>query len=450
MILRRPYEPIRAKKSPLGFILGVFIIAFIFIFGIISQVQGASILDIDFNDYNLGNLTGQQSWTNPAGASYQVVENSECFEGKSISNAGVFSQAQKNGSVGLDQGSQVFYFKMNSEESAKYIYQYLLEYPSANALSYVLIYSDRIVYTLGEGQTTVYYDDIPYEWHLFKIVWDLTINPKVLSYQYEDYDPVWGTPYQNISTVQTVKFASTTTVASYIDYLSETGLGCDEEHCDLCENWYNCQEASCCWYWSPYLQESYCVDCPTGACGTGSLYEMCANCLTEEDCIQIDNCYWASDDICKYGTGQCGEGLECQFCDSQEDCEAHDCYWYDDFCWLSTKPSLFSWADYYDEYGDYETPSGWINDLAENTQKFFEKTGGFLTTFENSFDLREAYQKGADLGKIIPQARGYLAFLDDFVGNLPVGDFFLFTLIFMLAIGVFKAVSKLIQMLKFW
>ena len=216
--------------------------------------------------------------------------------------------------------------------------------------------------------------------------------------------------------------------------------------CSYWETPYDCQLAECCWYYSRYPEFNVCTDCPT-ECSGGSSYN-CALCLTQETCeVYLPSCYWENGE-CKYTTAECGEGLLVLFCTTQETCEANGGYWYDDFCWTSPKTTLTSWEDYYNTNGEQETPTAFVDGLATAIGGFYSKIGGFLDTFNASFDLRGAYQRGNDFGSAIPVARGYLGIINSFCGNLPVGEFFMFILIFMLAVGVFRIVRNLIQLIK--
>ena len=233
----------------------------------------------------------------------------------------------------------------------------------------------------------------------------------------------------------------------FVDFIAESSLigSCSNEYCYLCADWSSCQNwTNCIWSYT----YNYCFQKEYG-CGLGFGEQKCYFCDTEESCEAVENCYW-HENYCFYGVGECAAGLQLQFCENEIDCENAGGYWYDDHCWEEPKPIIGSWGDWYDDYGDYETPAAMVNTLATGSQSFFESIGGFLTTFNRTFDLAAAYQNGKDFGEVIPTARGYLATLDDFVGFLPVGTFFMFVLMFMLAVGVFRIVRALIQLVKFW
>lgn len=215
--------------------------------------------------------------------------------------------------------------------------------------------------------------------------------------------------------------------------------------CDY-DNFYDCAVASCYWYNSPF--GDFCSDIIFGGeCGNN--WFSCSSCENEIDCEDQENCYWFQN-TCNYGTGACGEGVLLQFCENFEDCNTNSGYWYEDFCWSEPETEIISWYDYYTDNGEYATASTWVLSLASTTSTHFKNVAGFLSGFNNFFDLQTAYQKGLELGGIIPTARGYLFILDSFAGGLPFSLLFIFSLIFLLAVGVFRIVRNLLQILKFW
>lgn len=222
---------------------------------------------------------------------------------------------------------------------------------------------------------------------------------------------------------------------------------CRSNNCGECVSWYPCQNVGCCWYYSVWLRENFCVSCPTGECAS-SFYE-CQNCLTQGTCEAEENCYWFNG-LCKFGLGECGEGFDCQFCNTSSTCATANCYWFDNFCWLGEPPEVTSWFDYYSEYGDYPTSSAFVNQMASTTAIVFGSIGSFLAGFVEAFDTSEALAQGSNFGSAIPKMRGYLAIFNNFFGELPVAQAFLFLISFLLAVGLFRLIRNLITLFKFW
>lgn len=214
-------------------------------------------------------------------------------------------------------------------------------------------------------------------------------------------------------------------------------------------------DSNCVWYFSQYLFDMGLE--PYESCEEkedvvdfcdGNFFD-CKYCNTTTTCATA-GCYWWDDDECHYTSGECAEGLSLQFCLNEGECEGAGGFWYGDFCWLSAGPSLTDWDDYYAEYGDYATPSAWIDNLASGTGGFFQTIGSFLNVFREFFDVKDAYAKGAVFGGAFPIAFGYLDIINQFCGGFPIAELFLFTLGFMLAIGVFRIIRNIVQLIKFW
>lgn len=223
--------------------------------------------------------------------------------------------------------------------------------------------------------------------------------------------------------------------------------------CSIYQNQFSCEAHDCIWYFDEWLFQNHfipyqgCVEKTEVAGECGSDFDTCQYCVSTTTCEAQNFCYWHNGN-CWYGTGTCGEGLALQFCLDQSSCEAAGGNWYSDYCWLFPKTNLLNWSDYYDQYGDYATPSAFIDNLASSTGDFFQIIGGFLANFKNFFDIQNAYQKGKDFGSSISTARGYLKIFDSFFGSFPVSEMFVSILIFTLAVGVFRIVVSLRQLTK--
>lgn len=450
---------IRARKTPLFLIVGGFVLLFGFLF--VSEAK-ASYMSENFEIYEVGqDILALPNWWTATGApvDYMEVRSIPVYSGSrgTIFNKNLLSSNHnvtynfKNGDT-ISDGSFSIAFRTNGTTG------------SVDGLVFSLSDLDGTTGTLNFGYTLGSFGQIKYKsnnnwfllgnytgdtWFVISMEW-IVVEGTSAQVRYKLDAGSWtgwlATPTNQKIAPSYLVFTYqrwANTKYWYIDDISIHAT-CNGTHCQECETWADCENANCVWSFT----YNYCFQNEYG-CGLGYGEQKCFFCETEVTCEAIEDCYW-SEDYCFYGTGACGQGLECQFCEDQTTCETAGCFWYGTFCWFETKPSIFSWTNYYNDYGDYETPSAWVNDVATASQSFFESVGGLLATFKNSFDLQSAYQNGKDFGNAIPIARGYLATLNDFVGVLPIGNFFLFILIFMLAIGVFRMVRALIQLIKFW
>ncbi|GAI32908.1 unnamed protein product, partial [marine sediment metagenome] len=87
-------------------------------------------------------------------------------------------------------------------------------------------------------------------------------------------------------------------------------------------------------------------------------------------------------------------------------------------------------------------------ELAETSGKTFAVISGLFEGFLTSFNTADALAKGTALGNVIPTGRGYLKVFDGLFAHYPIGETFVFILIFILAIGLFRIARHLIQLVK--
>jgi len=232
------------------------------------------------------------------------------------------------------------------------------------------------------------------------------------------------------------------------DYLNNTSMAqCDFDNCTACEEWFECQVVGCCWFYQPWYPpplDNYCDVCE-GEC---SYPYNCGLCATETTC-EATGCFWTGD-YCTQFEWECGPELACQFCLNQETCEAEDCNWntLSQTCWYAVPTLPSSWSTYYDTHGGYDTPAEFVNELAQTTGEILAVVSGLFEGFLTSFNTADALAKGSAMGNVIPKGRGYLKVFDGLFGHYPIGETFIFILIFMLAIGLFRISRQLISLVK--
>jgi hypothetical protein len=452
LIKKSLYELIRAIKPPLKFgLMGVFVLLGITL--LTSEVLGATFLEEDFENYNTGSLLGQGDWVNIAGDNWYVTTDDALSGSKSIKNytSTEGSGYHKDGDE-TEIGRITFYSKQT--DVSTWVNTALIEikgYYETSLRTFIEFsyYANGIVkyQTSGSGgyQTigTMEVDT----WYPIETEWDSTTHLARVRFNEGDWTDwksiYWGIPsrfqFRNYPVASgTNKF--------WLDFISENLYvpECDFEHCNLCDNWFDCQVVGCCWYYNPYLTPTnYCGDCYE-ECSI----ETCGSCDNQEDCEAV-GCYWTGE-YCSWVVSECGGGLACQFCDNQEDCEAEGCYWSSvtETCWYKASTLPSSWEDYYDLHGGYEEPAEFVNDLAETTGKTFDTISSLFEGFITSFSNSDALARGTSLGEVIPKSRGYLKIFDSLFGHIPIGELFVFILVFMLAIGLFRIARHLIQMVK--
>lgn len=153
------------------------------------------------------------------------------------------------------------------------------------------------------------------------------------------------------------------------------------------------------------------------------------------------------DDI-SYTFGNCGTDNYLRFCYTENECITNGGYWVADFCWKIPPPETLNWDEYYLEHSQFTTPTTMIVSLVNLISPSLESAGGWLVALEDIFNVAKAGEKGEEFGEAIPIARGYLQIINDFFGGLPLSEAFVFFIVIMLGIGVFRIVRNIISLIK--
>lgn len=106
------------------------------------------------------------------------------------------------------------------------------------------------------------------------------------------------------------------------------------------------------------------------------------------------------------------------------------------------------WTTYYSQHTDskFATSTAIFNTIAEVFDNLFAKVSTYLMDFKTIFNNSKAASTGAQFGEKIPQARGYLKPITDFLSNSPMSELFSFVILFLI-IGVIYRITKTILFL---
>ena len=439
---------IRAIKAPLfGCLVALF-------FPLFCSGQIAE----SFENYNYGDVAGQGTWTLTATSSMEV------------SNDLPYAGLKSLGTDGRSYIGNLFTFPVAEATGTASFYIYVPETCSGSPFNFQVLKSGY-----GVGARLSLISDSPYgscnqslycemyndmngasqcvaksAWHRIDLAWDcgtdrITMTIDEIPYL-TNYD-MSGTPKPSIYGFDFTYPYSSASTYTFIDNLYATQPSCSSEYPELCTDYILCSAVGGWWHYNWETMEYECGSAPSSGTCTASIFG-CQYCDYSE-CNTTDGCHWG-DNFCQFGSGICGTGLDVAFCDAEE-CLTNGGYWYGDSCNYNPPPILTPWDEYYSEYGDYATSTEWINSIASSTSAFFENIGSFILGFQSFFDITDAYQKGTSLGSAIPTARGYLEIINESMfAGFPVGEFFIFVLGFYLAIGVFRMIRNLFQLIKFW
>lgn len=162
--------------------------------------------------------------------------------------------------------------------------------------------------------------------------------------------------------------------------------------------------------------------------------------------------------------GICGTNLDCIFCTNQTACENNGCFWiegnYLEYGFLTQcvpteipiqeeLEEAFEPLNYYASNSEYGTPTGVYISLTNITYGLFSYVSSWISHFSNLFDLTEATQKGIEYGQSIPKIRGYLMLFNNIFGNIPIAEVFIFYLIVLIGIIIFRIVRHIKSLLPF-
>jgi len=149
-----------------------------------------------------------------------------------------------------------------------------------------------------------------------------------------------------------------------------------------------------------------------------------------------------------YSGISCGENALCGNCFSITACENAGCYWLNDTCfWFPTSPAS-DFLGYYASNSSFATPTTLVLNWVDFAKPFIETLGNWTSAFQENFNVASATESGLALGLVIPQAKGYVKFIDDFLGGLPLGELLTACLTILLLIIVFRIIKTIAGLLK--
>jgi len=395
----------------------------LFLFGVCSMTQASIIFNDDFDDYELGNLSAP--WV-ADGSFYgypQIVIDEGTDKSVMFYNGTNFSfYARREGEVSTEGtmsfkifahstipaiNQQLLFNIANSPETSGGILIYFTE-KAGSQIEVSTMDINVEIHILGYFNFDIWKDiTIQYDEELYRV----KIGTGEFSDWYNNFTNITSFSYIRIWAVD-VFYPGVRDLRFNIDDITGPPPECGPGNCNLCSIW-QCLGFSndCCWLLG---------SCIEGQCGIQG--------------------------------GTCGSGSNLFFCNNLIECENFDGYWYDDYCWAFEQPTEFDWLEYYEEHGEYETPSAWIDGLATTFEGFYTTFGGFLTGYQYTlFDVAQAKVKGNQLGSAIPVARGYLKVIDDFLGIAPTIDsLFIFVLLILIGVAIFSLVKGIMAVIKIW
>lgn len=109
--------------------------------------------------------------------------------------------------------------------------------------------------------------------------------------------------------------------------------------------------------------------------------------------------------------------------------------------WLFEMPVYEEW---YGEHSKFATPTAIFSGVAGFLSPVYNKIGEFGERVVDFLNLDEAYERGYNLGKIIPTFRHYVSQIEVFFGGFPIIQIFLAFLVILLGIFIVRLILKFI------
>ncbi|MBE3095478.1 MAG: hypothetical protein IMZ52_10645 [Actinobacteria bacterium] len=465
-IVKPLYGPIRAiNNSQFTMTLAIFFVLIAMGLILPFAVVGQTFYDT-FENYPIGNLDGQDNWFQYPGSAthfgkvqndyvFQGLKAGECFSGgEPFYSVWKSASTTPTGTISLkflildptsSVGATILGLRADDGVGTSTGFAIKIEWNNDNK-----IYNAFAIDDYGIDWNLFYNDVATGTWQTLYFQWDSGISK--MKAGIGNVSSNWVFTESVFTDINSLYFSDCGFVHFYFDNITE------QSNCSIYSDLYNCQGNACCWFTYGNASTSpYCGNCQQTDCGVGQAGFQCQPCGDQESCESVSGCYWfpminypPNEGRCKFGTRTC-DVYDKQFCENQSECEAVAGYWYSDYCWYVPRPNYFvNWDTYYAENGAYESSSAFTNNLASSTLGFLDNIGGLLFTFSQNFDLAEAKQQGSDLGSFVPMGIGYLSVFNELFGGYPIAQYFLFFIIFMVAIAVIKIVLKIFPALKFW
>ena len=109
-----------------------------------------------------------------------------------------------------------------------------------------------------------------------------------------------------------------------------------------------------------------------------------------------------------------------------------------------------NWQSYYashtsDKFG---TSTEIFDSIAGTFNGLVSRLTSFINDFRGIFDAENANAKGMDFGEKIPLVRGYLKPINDFFGGIPVSELFVFVLMVILVVVIYRIVARILHLIR--
>lgn len=108
------------------------------------------------------------------------------------------------------------------------------------------------------------------------------------------------------------------------------------------------------------------------------------------------------------------------------------------------------WENYYTAHTDpkFPTSTAIFTGLSEKLDTITQNLSSFINNFRSLFDNTKAFNQGKEYGEVVPMARGYLASINSFFGDLPVSEMFIFFILTAIVVVLYRIIARILHLIR--
>jgi hypothetical protein len=105
---------------------------------------------------------------------------------------------------------------------------------------------------------------------------------------------------------------------------------------------------------------------------------------------------------------------------------------------------------YHANVTNYSDPTDWATAMVGYLQPVLQKIAEFGARITDYLDITTSYQKGKDLGSVLPVVNAYVEKINIFFGGFPIVQFFQWGVLLMMGLFAVKFILKLLAFIPFF
>lgn len=468
------YTPLRTNCNRVLLIVGFFIFSFFIFYPTISKA-----LNTDFTNYELGTLHGQNGWTcDPA--SQCVVSATSTYYYNSPKGSATWWVIGDNGyafyhATTSNSFEQDFYFKTDWTTTTSASENYFAFYQNIDDIEVHLLPSTMATSTYhinfyGVTQKTgILYNDT---WYLLQFFADMNFQTNQICINYDCTDVIPATAGLNYYQYLSIKAGGKGIV--YFDTFRSWGYEADEKYINITNPLTGTTASSTFPLYFKYFLNEEDYNEAMIIFESWHASSTCPEYGSNEWQNEYDNDWFYYQSIPYFSpflTATSTEGtsiinvydldenyyncVHCYFINPEKGfISQNECPDYilniSGYIPISQPPPFSTWSQYYASHTDskFATPTAIFGTITGSFSNVVNKLSSFVNDFKGIFNSESAYAKGQSLGSVVPLARGYLDPINEFFGELPISELFIFCIVILLVINIYRLVKTILQLIR--